>query len=154
MRTFVFPSLLFVVVVFLSVFPSLLFVVVCSLCSLFLCRGLLRFALACGLLCSCSSLFVFVLFVVFCFCVVLVPVLPGQSSSLVASWLHRHAAGCSNTRRCRPVEVIGLAPRQCTSVGSLCASLRVDGNGPSYVRYGMAPVPLGQHAAEWLHSYP
>ena len=37
-------------------------------------------------------------------------VMPGQSSSLVASWLHRNATGCSNTRRCRQVEVNDLAP--------------------------------------------
>lgn len=47
-----------------------------------------------------------------------VPVSPGPSSSLVAPWLHRHAAGCSNTCRCGPVEVIDLAPRLCTCVFS------------------------------------
>ena len=92
MRTFVFPSLLFVVVVFLSVFPSLLFVVVCSLCSLFLCRGLLRFALSCGLLCSCSSLFV--LFCLSCSASVLCLCL--YCPARVALW---SLLGCIDTRR-------------------------------------------------------
>ena len=72
-------------------------------------------------------------FVFFCFFVAFVPVPPGQSSSLVAPWLPRHAAGCSYTRRGRPGEVIDLAPRLCTCACFACVRTCALRNGPSCV---------------------